>query len=561
MLVLCCWPEVGKLRGDFIALMVVVGAILFASSIASGDEAKAERCMAAVAQAGGDQSHCLLDAHAHYLRKGILHKYEAIVDKCDRRFDRKFRRAMRRYGVGECAEISQSDVLNESRIYVDRITNLAEGVSNAPVSRGGESWPTNSPVVAAYDDLTAVDAAGQVSGLSDLDSYDVVIFGFWDASGQKIGTHGELPTGLRADTKKLLSLGGATHHFTEDGLTDIPGIVAAVSSNNFQGVDFDIEFVDTGTLCGTCGAGGTPVTPGCKQDAEGNCSCIAPASGTSCGTTTSTAWVAQLKTQIKTLRSQLKASLGKEPILTFSPAVILAGDYHGVTVSAAQVIARSDLPVDDILLSGLIDAVIVQAYNGVGAERDPRIIGAVYRKARAKYNKTAVLVGVPVSPAGTYSGEYGSYNLWNGSSSYGATAPCLQSQAEADLVADWIVYQGTSSSHGMKPGDGISAWALTIDAYPAGYTGSNCSESMSFFPAGYYTKNVAKRLHAGTPIAKPPSPPTPPPPAAGCHPIVGFCAASCSGQASSSPTFSDNQCLIQAGTCQAAQATQYCKDN
>jgi hypothetical protein len=70
-------------------------------------------------------------------------------------------------------------------------------------------------------------------------------------------------------------------------------------------------------------------------------------------------------------------------------------------------------------------------------------------------------------------------------------------------VADWIVYQGTSPSYGMMPGDGVSGWGLTNDAYPAGYSDINCIASMEFFPAGYYTTHVAKRLHAGASIPKP----------------------------------------------------------
>ena len=127
---------------------------------------------------------------------------------------------------------------------------------------------------------------------------------------------------------------------------------------------------------------------------------------------TSAVWINQLNSQIE----QLKEKVG---IVTMAPGVILGGDYNKATLGQAQVIKRSDLPLDAIIQSGNVTAIIVQTYNGLDTERDPRIIKAVYNAAKVKYPGVHIVIGIPTNSGGTYKGVtgktcWGCYQLWNG---------------------------------------------------------------------------------------------------------------------------------------------------
>ena len=226
------------------------------------------------------------------------------------------------------------------------------------------TWPTDKIVSVAYFDATAASSAKLVRlSAFPKESYAVLITGFADENGKAINK-ADLSL-LNNSALKLLSIGGASYHFTEKGL-DVDAIAKTVSDLRYDGVDLDIEAVDTGSLCGTC-----------PPNAE-RCSLVPPESGTSCGTMTSAVWINQLNSQIE----QLKEKVG---IVTMAPGVILGGDYNKATLGQAQVIKRSDLPLDAIIQSGNVTAIIVQTYNGLDTERDPRIIKAVYNAAKVKY--------------------------------------------------------------------------------------------------------------------------------------------------------------------------------
>ncbi|MFL3654740.1 MAG: hypothetical protein ACJ04P_06665, partial [Halioglobus sp.] len=263
-----------------------------------------------------------------------------------------------------------------------RSATPSEGFGGA----GAANWPTDKIVSVAYFDATAAASAAMVRlSAFPKESYAVLITGFADENGNAINKADLSP--LNNSALKLLSIGGASYHFTEKGL-NVDAIATTVSGLGYDGVDLDIEAVDTGKYCGTC----PPNT--------GPCPLVPPKTGTICGTMKSDAWIKQLNLQIE----QLKEKVG---IVTMAPGVILGGDYNKATLGQAQVIKRSDLPLDAIIQSGNVTAIIVQTYNGLDTERDPRIIQAVYKAAKAKYPGVHIVIGIPTNSGGTYKGVIG----------------------------------------------------------------------------------------------------------------------------------------------------------
>lgn len=341
---------------------------------------------------------------------------------------------------------------------------------------GGEApaWP-HRPVV-GYDDLTALAAAPMVLDLENVsEAYNVIIMGFGDYQGNPVKpffadgiskTIGATPNAIH-----LLSIGGDAYHFTDDGI-DATSIAQVVVANGLDGVSFDIEIVDN--------------------------------------TITAEAWLTKVQGQIADLRTQLTTALGHAPILGLAPAVVISGDIGSLTLDQPQVVARSDLPLTSWITAGLFDAVVLQAYNGIAAERNPEIVGSVYEAAMADttFSGTRVVVGIPVSPGGTYDGQWGAFQLWNGETQ------CPGSQADVDAIASSIVKQVAT----FGAGHGLSGWALQIDADPSAYNASNCP-TLPYHSAGYFTDNVANQ------IAK-----VPPPSALYVQDHMGV-AFSCSGTA------------------------------
>ncbi|MGY8945155.1 MAG: hypothetical protein ACKVKK_05995, partial [Flavobacteriales bacterium] len=112
------------------------------------------------------------------------------------------------------------------------------------------TWPTDKIVSVAYFDATAASSAKLVRlSAFPKESYAVLITGFADENGKAINK-ADLSL-LNNSALKLLSIGGASYHFTEKGL-DVDAIAKTVSDLRYDGVDLDIEAVDTGSLCGTC---------------------------------------------------------------------------------------------------------------------------------------------------------------------------------------------------------------------------------------------------------------------------------------------------------------------
>ena len=422
-----------------------------------------------------------------------------------------------------------------------------------------DGWPDCSgPCAVAYMDLTATGAQAQVdNNIAEINaSYDVIILGFANDSGELQGTATAIPT--ITGPKKLLSLGGGNYHFMNQSnllpngdIINVAEVVKSVVAHGLDGVDFDIEYVDAGDGC----PDSKPLNGCGKQQTSANL-------------------LLKLDSQIAALRSQLAQALGKPPIITVSPVVNATGslDQTGpsITVSHYSVVSRSDLVLDTIIASGNVDAVIPQTYNGGTApgsapysyDNDPRIVAKMHAATTTHFarlvaqnpRKLRVVVGIPISSSATYydpdpkSNNYGTYQLWNGVNA------CPQEKGEFDNIADWIVYQAGK----FPAGDGVSGYALGQDYASTLIDAGKCSpiqglkqrkvgepQLIPITPAvpGYYTKEVASRIKGNKfppQPADPPPPPPPPPAKPGCLavPPHGACPPACG----SSVAYTDNQC-------------------
>ena len=121
------------------------------------------------------------------------------------------------------------------------VVGLGVGVSGAVGAHvNGGGWPSDRVVTVAYNDLTAIGAVPKVEDSAALiaDDYDVIIYGFADKLGKMIG-RGQYPVAdEEVGYKRLLSLGGDTYHFSDQGdplgggdIIDVEAIVKVIVDN------------------------------------------------------------------------------------------------------------------------------------------------------------------------------------------------------------------------------------------------------------------------------------------------------------------------------------------
>ena len=88
-----------------------------------GAQETSARCEAAIDQAAGRYSACLLRADAHFKRKPNANRYENRQGRCGHRYDRETRRAIRRHSEEACASIERLSAI------ADRTERYTENVS------------------------------------------------------------------------------------------------------------------------------------------------------------------------------------------------------------------------------------------------------------------------------------------------------------------------------------------------------------------------------------------------------------------------------------------------
>lgn len=152
----------GSLFATFISLEALAGG-------RDSDDSRSRKCSAKLKRAGGDHAHCLLDAEARFQKTGKLERFLDRSDACDRRFDRAFDRALRRYPDADCVAVSQAELMDEIDSYVDRYSNVTEGIVNASLIGGGQcdvpsglAWLGNLPAdtLASWDALKTAGFTG-----------------------------------------------------------------------------------------------------------------------------------------------------------------------------------------------------------------------------------------------------------------------------------------------------------------------------------------------------------------------------------------------------------------
>ncbi|MEE3327451.1 MAG: hypothetical protein VX252_08960 [Myxococcota bacterium] len=154
-----------RLLACVLFLGLFLSALVSSEALAEGRDSHDHgslKCSALLKKAGGDHARCLLDARARFQKKGQLDRFLDRSDACDRRFDRAFDRALERYPGADCTAVSQAELMDETDLYVDRYSNVTEGVVNGSLIRGGQcdvpsglAWLGNPPagVTASWDAL------------------------------------------------------------------------------------------------------------------------------------------------------------------------------------------------------------------------------------------------------------------------------------------------------------------------------------------------------------------------------------------------------------------------
>ena len=122
-------------------LGLLLSALASSEALAGGrdsDDRRSRKCSALLKKAGGDHARCLLDARARFQKTGQLDRFLERSDACDRRFDRAFDRALTRYPDADCVAVSQAELMDETDLYVDRYSNVTEGIVNGSFIEGAQ---------------------------------------------------------------------------------------------------------------------------------------------------------------------------------------------------------------------------------------------------------------------------------------------------------------------------------------------------------------------------------------------------------------------------------------
>lgn len=304
------------------------------------------------------------------------------------------------------------------------------------------SWPTKAMI--GYIDTTAT---GSMSAITQeqLDSYNVIIFGFANSDGtissEMQSSIDNIESKEKSGTINLISIGGQFGGSFSLTQNSINNLVQTVSNNNLDGVDSDIE--------------GTPL-----QTAD-----------------------------INTFAMNLKDELGGDKFVTVAP--ILAGTADAPTLNMPMGAAFDFSNTD-------YTAILVQAYNSGTSftYHDPINDGALVDES----NKDIV--------AAAYDSlnKYGNINkdqklvIGMGTNSGGCdTASCIwnvSDQQAIDAVTSSIKSNVSSienNDYGIDGSQfgGLMGWSLNSDAMPSAYTPySGCINA----DPGYFAQNVASYI-------------------------------------------------------------------
>ena len=117
------------IRNTLLTSVLTLSWVLYAFPAASDPSPE---CVAAVQKATAEHTECLLEATADFAIKERAPRLSQRRARCDSRFEKRFRRALKRNGVDNCTNLRASDIVENTHAFVEQAVAASSNAANIP---------------------------------------------------------------------------------------------------------------------------------------------------------------------------------------------------------------------------------------------------------------------------------------------------------------------------------------------------------------------------------------------------------------------------------------------